>query len=664
LTLAAYRDPEIELYRSLMERPDTYTDGFDGRSLAGALFVGFVMMPGAIYLGLVAGMSLGDAAQWVTIILFAEIARRSFVRLNRAQIYILYYIAAGLTAMYGGQALAGGAFAQAIWWQYFVRSQAAKGLGIADKIPTWLVPRENSPALINRTFFHRDWLIPGLLLVGGYLLSRINWFGFGYLLFRETSDYEKLPYPFAAVTAQGATALAEAGGKAETWRWRVFSIGAMIGLVFGALYVAIPTISSVIMTEPLQLIPIPFVDLTRSTQSLLPAVPMGFDTNLGTIISGFVLPFWAIVGSAVAALATIIINPHLVHAGVLTQWTPGMDIISTQFANTLDLYLSLGVGMTLAVAVVGGYEVTSGYRANLRARKGGDLEAGSWTPPAGRGDFPIWVAVLMFVGSTLGYVLLCHWLVPDFPVWIIVGFGFVMTPINSYINARMIGLTGQYAGIPMVKNAVIIFSGYKNIDIWFAPIPDLNQGDVAQQFRILELTGNKVVSLVKAELTVWPIVIFASLIFWSFIWKLGPIPSTAYPYAQKMWHLTALQNGIWFTATLNPAQSVFIKAWRWEYAIGGLVGTVALYTVLRSLRLPILLIYGVIRNFGILPTAVFPQLLGALISQYYFIPRFGARRWKQYAVVLYAGYACGMGLTGMISVAIVLIGKSVSQMPY
>jgi hypothetical protein len=131
-----------------------------------------------------------------------------------------------------------------------------------------------------------------------------------------------------------------------------------------------------------------------------------------------------------------------------------------------------------------------------------------------------------------------------------------------------------------------------------------------------------------------------------------------------MWHLQALQNGIWYTATLNPAESMFIQAWRWEYAIGGMAGALALYTLLRSFRLPILLIYGVVRSFGILPTSVFPQLLGAVISQYYFIPRFGARRWKQYATVLAAGYACGMGLTGMISVALVLIGKSVSQMPY
>ena len=40
------------------------------------------MMPGAIYLGLVAGTSLGQAAEWTTIILFTEVARRSFVTLK------------------------------------------------------------------------------------------------------------------------------------------------------------------------------------------------------------------------------------------------------------------------------------------------------------------------------------------------------------------------------------------------------------------------------------------------------------------------------------------------------------------------------------------------------------------------------------------------------
>ena len=52
-----------------------------------------------------------------------------------------------------------------------------------------------------------------------------------YALFRLNSDYERLPFPFAPVNAQGATALAETTQGAETWRWRVFSAGAMIFIV-------------------------------------------------------------------------------------------------------------------------------------------------------------------------------------------------------------------------------------------------------------------------------------------------------------------------------------------------------------------------------------------------------------------------------------------------
>jgi hypothetical protein len=66
-----------------------YEDGFTLKTVIGALFVGLIMAPGAIYLGLVAGSGLGSAAQWVTIVLFAEVARRSFIPLKKQEVYIL-----------------------------------------------------------------------------------------------------------------------------------------------------------------------------------------------------------------------------------------------------------------------------------------------------------------------------------------------------------------------------------------------------------------------------------------------------------------------------------------------------------------------------------------------------------------------------------------------
>ena len=74
---AAAQDKELERYRSLMEVPDTFEDGFSWTSLAGAIFIALLMVPGAMYMQLLAGMGVGPAAQWVTVILFIEVARRA-----------------------------------------------------------------------------------------------------------------------------------------------------------------------------------------------------------------------------------------------------------------------------------------------------------------------------------------------------------------------------------------------------------------------------------------------------------------------------------------------------------------------------------------------------------------------------------------------------------
>ena len=68
---------ELEEYRRLMEPPppEAFEEGFSVRTILGALFVAFVMLPGAAYLSLVTGAGLGSAPQWVTVILYMEVAR-------------------------------------------------------------------------------------------------------------------------------------------------------------------------------------------------------------------------------------------------------------------------------------------------------------------------------------------------------------------------------------------------------------------------------------------------------------------------------------------------------------------------------------------------------------------------------------------------------------
>ena len=185
-----YDDKELQEYRDLMKPPAKFEEGFDWKTIVGAVFIGFLMMPGSMYLQLVIGQGIGPAARWVTIILFAEIAKRSYTELKQQEIFLLYYMA--------GAALAS-PFSGLLWNQYLVQSDAAKMLGVAEFIPHWISPPTGSESLLERTFFHRDWLIPILLLVGSQLIQRVDHFGLGYALYRITSDVEKLPFPMAPV---------------------------------------------------------------------------------------------------------------------------------------------------------------------------------------------------------------------------------------------------------------------------------------------------------------------------------------------------------------------------------------------------------------------------------------------------------------------------------
>lgn len=649
---------ELDEYRHLMETPDHFEDGFDIKTVVGALFVGLVMLPGSIYLGLMAGQQMGPAAVWVTVILFSEVMRRSFSGLRRQEIYLLFYIASGLTVMVGF-ALAGGPFAALIWNQYLVQNPDAASLGIAQQIPHWAAPAAGSAALARRTFLHRDWVAPIVLLVVHQVLSRMSWFGMGYLLFRLTSDIEGLPFPMAPVAAAGAVALAETDDeKGRSWRWNVFSVGAAIGLVFGTVYIGVPSFTGAVFAKPLTLIPIPWVDLTRATEGVFPATPTGFTCDLGAVLIGFVLPFWVVLGGFIAAVTTLLLNPTLHKAGVLHSWRPGMDTVTTQFVNGLDFWLSVGIGVAFAVAVIGLWQIASSM-ARQRGRRPGSRRR----VPKERGDIPVWVAVALYVVSTMAYLGICAYLVDGFRLVFFALYGFLYTPIVSYVNARMIGMTGQFFGIPYARQGAFILSGAQGTSIWFAPIPGDNFGGYAQRFREIELTGTRFSSIIKAELLMLPVGIICSFIFWQYIWRLAPIPSQSYPFALKFWRLHALNQLLWISSTSGGAP-LFEQAIDLKYIAGGLGFGLAGYGLLSFFGMPVLLIYGFIRGMGQLPHFIFPEIIGALLGRYWLARRFGKKRWRRYTPVLFAGYLCGVGLIGTVGIAITLIAKSVSALPF
>jgi hypothetical protein len=155
----------------------------------------------------------------------------------------------------------------------------------------------------------------------------------------------------------------------------------------------------------------------------------------------------------------------------------------------------------------------------------------------------------------------------------------------------------------------------------------------------------------------------ASLLFSQFIWRLAPIPSSAYPFAQELWHLQALNTLLMQTSTLE-GNSLFFQALNWIYVGAGTLLGVVTYMLLTLFGLPIMLVYGLVRGLGqSTPHGLILEVIGALLGRFFFLRRYGAM-WRQYAPVLLAGFSCGMGLSGMFAMGITLVLKSLARLPY
>jgi len=669
-------DASIESARNTTERESNgsnqdveFEEGFTWKVVAGAIFVSLIMLPGAIYFGLVVGQSLGGAAEWVTIVLFSEIARRSFVPLKRQELYCLFYMASALTVstFAGGlPGMSGGPFSTLIAMQYLIQSPAmANVAGALGHVPHhWIVPPLGSAGLRDRSFFNADWSWPILIILLTTVFDRMNWLGMGFLLFKLTSDVERLPFPLAAVAASGATALAEAGSKDESWRWRVFSTGSIIGLVFGVVYVGLPIITGVLLPNPLTIIPIPFFDFTASTEHVLPTALVGYNGDLGAVLVGFVLPYQIVFGQFVSSiLCQIGLNPILYHMHMFPDWVAGSPTLPSKISLDLDFWMSFNIGIQAAVAVIG---IASVSRVLFFSKKTGQsVERASLSRRnVKRGDFPWIAAVGAWLVATIGYISLDHKLVPLFPIEIIIFYGLVWTPLNSYISARMIGLTGQPMSFPFLNQAVVLRSGYSRPDIWFAPLPLADYGMQAQKFREIELTGTKFTSILKLELLMLPMLLISSFAYWGFLWHTTVIPSTQFPYAQNYWPLVAVQRAIWTQINLVGGSNWVIKAIKPNVIGYGAAATFIVYAASSVFKVPLLFFYGLVGGVGKLPHDAIPNYIGALLSRFYFAKRFGVERWSMYAPVLFAGFACGIGLIGMASIAIALICKTVNYLPF
>ena len=657
-------DPELEDFRRLLTVPGTFEEGFNLSSFLGTLFVALIMVPGALYMELVAGAGIGGAAQWVTVLLFVEVAKRANAKLSRAQIFILFYMS--------GMIMGRSVYGTPLFTQFLFQSDAAVATGIAQDAPTWIVPRH--VAYLPRTFLSRAWLPFLGLFVFREFFSRIDNAVLGYGLFRVTSDIERLPFPMAPVGAQGILAVAEqvegsAKSSGTNVRWRMFCIGAGIGMVFGLVFMALPTITGAIFNRPLMVFKIPFADFTTYTEKFLPSVATGLSFDLGNFITGMVLPFFSMLGSFIGLMLTFAMNPILYKYGVMRSWEPGQSTVQTIFSNNIDFYFSFQIGISLAIAFYGIYVAFSTMARSRRNRKfATELHAQMEDVKElsrKRGHVPLPLVFATYAVTSSCYILLCgfliHW---DIRVMaVLFFFAYLYTPLISYVTARLEGLAGQVIEIPFIRELSFILSGYQGIAIWFLPIPMANYGGQVVNYKQAELLGCKFTSIWKAQILLFPIIIVATIGFSDFIWGLAKIPSTIYPYTMEMWELSAKNACLLYSSTLGE-YSQFQEALGWGRFLGGFVSASAMMFILGWFGAPTMLFFGMVRGLGqTIPHSVIPNMIGALVGKFYFERKYG-REWRKMIPVVSAGFFVGTGLISILSVGVVFLSKAVSSASY
>jgi len=650
-------------------------DGFTWRAVIGALFIAFVMFPGIIFMGLMIGADMGDAADWVVIILFVEIARRSFMTLKKQELYILKYTVSSLSTFSGGAALGGGVFAFLIYQRYMRNSEVFKNFGISEAVPDWFAPLGDDAFLEG--FFSTVWLPALGVIVLSMILNKVCQLSLGFLAYKVTVDVEKLPFPLAPIQAEGAIALAESSGDKDkkSFRQYCFAIGAMIGAVFGFFYAGIPILTAAFLGESVQIIPIPFWDLTPQVESFLPGANIGIALNLGLLFTGFVIPWRIAVGMFTSTIFfQVFFNSFLQQQGYLPSWSPGKDAIQTHVAATLDVYLSVGIGTSFAIFAVGIWSMIKALRAYKKKKKEQDGATPGendvdptqfWKQNKERGDPSTKLMVGVWMLTAGGYVLLTHFLLnhgfpteEQFPVFFLIAFAFLWTPMNTYINARMSGIAGQNAGVPFVAESAIFASGYRKVNIWFAPLPLNNYGNQADMYRVCELTRTRLSSIFKAELLIFPLMLVASFLFWTYISGLGPIPSDDYAYVQKFWPMQAQLKALWASA-LQEGQPLLLEALKPEVIGAAFTIACASFAGFSLFGISAQYVYGGLAAVNNYPHMAVMIFIGACLGRFVMAKKFGKERWQNFAPILAVGFGAGMGLIAMLAIAINFLWVSI-----
>ncbi len=633
-------------------------EGLTSRTLLAMLFSSLVMMPALLWVYLSTGIAVGTiAAAYATMLIFGEIAMIMMSPLRASELATIRW----------GASIAAGYAAGFIFSVYMRKSPITKQFGIAENIPTWVVPLENSPAIVKRMIWHPDWFLPigiGFASMGLFLAASIALSFIARELFIEV---EKLPFPTGAVAAEIAISLS--GGASD--RYKLFAISTMITAFYESIRILLPALGLVLFgRETILINPIHF-DFTLNIEPFIPGATFGITTNPLVIGLGFIIPDIVVIWDLITTIVSyLILPPFLIGTGIY-PYTPGRPmlmpgtILGAWYEPMLRFWLSIAVGVLVATAVVptliGSRQIVSALKtffslSGEAAKKAGVL--------SGK------VSLMMFIGAMLIASIIAYMLTPlgiyFFFVILLINIGYSF--LNTIVGARSAGLTGGLFTIPYLNEVTFwlttpVPSPDNKLSYWVWFNPFINQAlegaNMCIGYKAAALTNTKPMSITKAHVLGVIMSNLVGLVVAGLLWYVYDVPSRFMP--APSYPADALLRSLFITRQFG----VFFRA---DFIVGGFIASsiLALLPRLVPALAPytgIGMLFGIVAGLLDMPSNSYGIFIGYLFKK--FLERKMGKEWSsKYMMSVAAGIWAGSSIIISLATALRFVREAISPMVY
>jgi len=635
--------------------------GLTWRALLLIVLAALVFVPASTYLNLMAGVQLGLVGTYALLVIFAYVMRMMGMELRPQEVFILYV---GVGSVAG---VSSTAYFLIIYRMYFVRSPIAwsytvMGVPLPEAVPDWLAPPLTSSAYVARTLLHPDLVKPIAAWTAASVLSLVAELSLIVIAARAFVEVQKLPFPFAHVDAS----VVEVMSSGERFREVVRYL--MPGFYFGLLYGLILYFGSAL---GFPLIPLPFIDLTRLTSSVLPGAALGISTSLMPWVGGMVVPFGiAALGLATSIAVWVVGNTLLLTHPALRQLFPewaqeyyqGMDLMRVLQRSQVRVWLPIQIGAALGFAAL----VLAKYRRalSLTARaiyaslKGGG--SGESALP------PLRLALACYLASTLASVALFHYLMPHFPVVVPLVMSVFVSFLMGMASASIVGESGASFSTPGFLWHTIVYLTPANgltpqeaysVFVYPPVIAGSATGGGAQAMKVALLTGTRPSDVIKVWVIAFALGSLLNFLSLDALWRIAPIPSSAYPSTVISMPATAMIDALLVTRGLRISPQLLAASAAATAALAAAIEGAA-----RALGASVSSA-GLMLGLFSPPMAAIPLFVGSAIGRF-LAPRFFGERWGVAKNYIVAGVLLGEGVAAMLAVVGLLLVKSAWLWPW